>query len=374
MWDGIIKEQKSMKEWRRSLGMEQKKAVIGLSGGVDSAAAAYLLKKQGYEVAGVTMRVLGKENRETEEKMAADAEKVAQTLGISHETVDFTEVFHEKVIRCFTEEYLRGRTPNPCVLCNRYVKWEALWSYARKIGADFLATGHYARIKRLANGRYTVWNSAAADKDQTYVLFGLTQEQLARTLMPVGDYTKQQIREMAGRAGIPVAEKKDSQEICFIPDHDYAAFIERMRPESVKGEGNFVTPDGKVLGKHKGLIRYTVGQRKGLGIAFGEPVFVKELRPDSNEVVLAGAEELYRDSLVCDRINFMGIGPMEPGQSMRVTGKIRYAHRGTPAVITMLKDGGLRADFDEPVRAVTPGQAAVFYDGEYLACGGFIRG
>lgn len=352
--------------------MGRKKAVVGLSGGVDSAVTAYLLKEQGYEVMGVTMCALGGENRKIEEHMIKDAGAVAGALGISYEAVDFTRRFQEKVVAYFVEEYLHARTPNPCVMCNRHVKWAALLDYAGRIGADFVATGHYARIERLANGRYTLKNSVTAKKDQTYVLFCLTQEQLAHTLMPLGDYDKEQVRRIAKDAGISVAEKKDSQEICFIPDHDYAAFIMRRCPGNAVREGNFVTPDGKTLGKHKGLIHYTVGQRKGLGMAFGEPMFVKKLCPESNEVVLGKAEEMFQDSLVCDSINFMGAEPLKPGETLRLTGKIRYAHRGTPATVTMLEDGCLRADFDEPVRAVTPGQAAVFYDGEYLACGGII--
>lgn len=352
--------------------MERKKAVVGLSGGVDSAVTAYLLKKQGYEVMGVTMCVLGGENRKIEEQMIEDAGAVARALGISYEAVDFTQRFQEKVVTYFVEEYLHARTPNPCVMCNRHVKWAALQDYAGRIGADFVATGHYARIERLANGRYTLKNSVTAKKDQTYVLFCLTQEQLAHTLMPLGDYDKEQVRRIAKDAGIPVAEKKDSQEICFIPDHDYAAFIMRRCPENDVREGNFVTPDGRTIGTHKGLIHYTVGQRKGLGVAFGEPMFVKKLCPQSNEVVLGKAEEMFQDSLLCDSVNFMGAEPLKPGETLRVTGKIRYAHRGTPATVTMLDDGCLRADFDTPVRAVTPGQAAVFYDGEYLACGGII--
>lgn len=352
--------------------MGRGRVVVGLSGGVDSAAAAYLLQKQGYEVLGVTMCVLGRENREAQERMVFDARAVARALDIQHETVDFSEIFRRKVEDYFTEEYLRGRTPNPCLMCNRYVKWEAVFGYAEGVGAQWMATGHYARIKRMPNGRYAVCNPVTAKKDQTYVLSRLTQEQLSHTLMPLGDYTKEQVRALAAEAGIPVAEKKDSQEICFIPDHDYAAFIARRRPEAVRGEGNFVTPDGRVLGTHKGLIHYTVGQRKGLGIALGERMFVERLRPETNEVVLVPDDHVYRGDLLCEDVNFMGIAPMRVGEVRRLTGRIRYAHRGVPATVTMLKDGRLKADFEEPVRAVTPGQAAVFYDGEYLACGGII--
>lgn len=352
--------------------MGREKAVVGLSGGVDSAVAAYLLQKQGYEVLGVTMCVLGEENKGVEERMVSDAREVAKALGIRHETVDFTEIFRKRVADYFAEEYLRGRTPNPCLMCNRYVKWEAVLGYAKSVGAEWMATGHYARIERRDNGRYAVRSSVTAEKDQTYVLSRLTQEQLARTLMPVGGYTKEQVRALAKEAGIPVAEKKDSQEICFIPDHDYAAFIARRRPEAVRGEGNFVTPDGRVLGRHKGLIHYTIGQRKGLGIALGERMFVERILPETNEVVLVPDDAVYCDSLLCGDVSFMGIEPMQAGEVRRLTGKIRYAHGGAPVTVTMLENGCLEAKFEQPVRAVTPGQAAVFYDGEYLACGGII--
>lgn len=352
--------------------MSREKAVVGLSGGVDSAVAAYLLQRQGYEVLGVTMRVLGEENKEVEERMVFDARAVAEALGIRHETVDFTEIFNKRVKEYFAEEYLHGRTPNPCLMCNRYVKWEAVLSYAKSVGAEWMATGHYARIEQLENGRYAVRNSVTAGKDQTYVLSRLTQEQLAHTLMPVGAYTKEQVRAFAKEAGIPVADKKDSQEICFIPDHDYAAFVARTRPEAVQREGNFVTPDGRVLGRHKGLIHYTIGQRKGLGIALGERMFVERLKTATNEVVLVPDDAVYQNDLLCRDVSFMGIEPMREGEKRRLTGKIRYAHAGAPATVTMLDGGCLRAEFEQPVRAVTPGQAAVFYDGEYLACGGII--
>lgn len=352
--------------------MNRERVVVGLSGGVDSAAAAYLLKKQGYEVTGVTMCVLGEENRGAQEQMLSDAAAVAEALGIRHETVDFTKSFREKVEEYFAREYLSGRTPNPCLMCNRYVKWEAVLGFAKSVGAGWMATGHYARIERLSNGRYAVRNSVTAEKDQTYVLARLTQEQLAHTLMPLGTYTKEQVRELAKEAGIPVAQKKDSQEICFIPDHDYAAFIARRRPEDMCSEGNFVTPDGVVLGRHRGLVHYTVGQRKSLGIALGQRMFVKCLRPETNEVVLVPDDAVYSHVLVCKDISFMGIMPMQAGEKRRLTGRIRYGHKGAAAAVTMMADGCLKAEFEQPVRAVTPGQAAVFYDGEYLACSGII--
>lgn len=372
-----------------------KKVVVGLSGGVDSSVAAYLLKKQGYDVLGVTMCVLPKEHKALEEAMVRDARAVAERIGIPYEAVDFREPFQKHVMDYFVAEYKLGRTPNPCVMCNRYVKWEAILAYGREHGADYIATGHYARIEKLPGGRYSVRNSVTAKKDQTYVLFQLTQEQLARTLMPVGGYTKEEIRRIAEEAGIPVADKKDSQEICFIPDNDYAGFIERQqvgaqgqqacgdargagcgagdcRNEAWNRPGNFVSPDGQILGQHKGIIHYTVGQRKGLGIAFGKPMFVMQIKPETGEVVIGENEDLMVTELVCDHVNFMAIPDLQPGESADVVGKIRYAHQGTAARITMQEDGRLKAEFVEPVRAVTPGQAAVFYTGEYIACGGMI--
>ena len=247
-----------------------KKVVVGMSGGVDSSVAACLLKKQGYDVIGVTMQIWQDEDpEETAENggccgltAVEDARKVAWSLGIPYYVMNFRKEFKAAVMDYFVDEYLHGRTPNPCIACNRYVKWEALLSRSLEIGADYIATGHYARILKLPNGRYTVRNSVTAQKDQTYALYNLTQDQLARTLMPVGDFTKEEIRQMAEDMGLPVAKKKDSMEICFIPDNDYAAFIQRSAGE-VPGAGNFVDKEGKILGRHKGITHYTVGQRKG---------------------------------------------------------------------------------------------------------------
>ena len=247
-----------------------------MSGGVDSSTAAYLLKEEGYNVIGVTMQIWQEEN---ECQMQAeggccgisaveDARRVAEVLDIPYYVMNFRDIFQEKVINYFTAEYLAGRTPNPCIACNRYVKWESLLKRSLEIGADFIATGHYARIRHLDNGRYAIANSVTAAKDQTYALYGLTQEQLSRTLMPIGDYSKPEVRKIAERAGLPVAHKHDSQEICFVPDGDYAAFIERDTGRKMP-EGNFVTKDGRVLGRHRGITHYTIGQRRGLDLPMG---------------------------------------------------------------------------------------------------------
>ncbi len=350
----------------------KKKVVVGLSGGVDSSVAAWMLKEQGYEVLGVTMR-----HFEGMEAVEEDALGVAQTLGISWETMDVQTAFRESVIRYFVQEYLQGRTPNPCVMCNRRIKWQALLEYAKGQGAEWIATGHYARPVRLANGRISVANAAATQKDQTYALYRLTQEQLCHTLMPIGEYSKEEVRRMAQEAGLPVAHKRDSQEICFIPDHDYAAFIEKTlqqehRTSGALLPGDFVDRDGKTLGRHAGIAHYTIGQRKGLQLAMGRPVFVTQIKPDTNEVVLGEDAELYTTRLVCSRVNLMAQEYLE-GEK-RVTGKIRYGHKGAPCMIRMTGRDRLECIFDEPVRAVTAGQSAVFYEDGHIFGGGIIEG
>lgn len=350
-----------------------------MSGGVDSSVAAWLLKQQGYEVIGVTMQIWQEEEELAQQENGGccglsavdDARKVAWQLEIPYYVMNFKREFKANVMDYFVEEYLNGRTPNPCIACNRYVKWESLLKRSLDIGADYIATGHYARVEQLPNGRYALRQSATAAKDQTYALYNLTQEQLAHTLMPVGAYTKDDIRRMAEEIGLQVAHKADSQEICFIPDHDYAKFIEE-NAESVPGAGNFVDRMGNVLGQHEGITHYTVGQRKGLNLSMGRPVFVVEIRPETNEVVIGDSEDVFTDSLVCDRLNWMAIDGLH-GKEMQVMAKIRYSHRGAPCVIREIGDGQVECRFLEKVRAVTPGQAVVFYDGEYVVGGGTIR-
>ena len=259
--------------------------------------------------------------------------------------------------------------PNPCIACNRYVKWEALLRKSLSIGADYLATGHYARIEKLKNGRYALRRSSTLTKDQTYALYNLTQEQLSHTLMPVGDYSKDEIRAIAGEIGLKVADKPDSQDICFVPDGDYAAFLEKETGKKAE-EGNFVTPDGKILGRHKGIIHYTVGQRKGLGLALGYPAFVVEIRPQTNEVVVGTLEESLTHTVRADRLNFMAVGDIT--SPVRAFAKVRYNHRGAWCTAERTGEDEITCHFEEPLRAVAPGQALVLYDGEYVMGGGTI--
>lgn len=341
--------------------MDKKKVVIGMSGGVDSSVAAYLLKKQGYDVIGINMDVWQGEQE--------DARTVADSLGIQYYVYDYKEQFKKEVVDYFIEEYMAGRTPNPCNMCNRRIKWQCLLEEAKKFGAEYIATGHYARIDKLGNGRYAICNSVTATKDQTYALCNLTQEQLAHTLMPIGEYEKDRVREIAKEIGIHIANKPDSQDICFIPDGDYGAFINKYTDSKIEA-GDFVDKTGKKLGNHKGIIHYTIGQRKGLNLSMGHPVFVTHIDAKNNKVVIGESEDLFTKRVIAKNFNYMAVEKMIPGEEY--VGKIRYAHKGTKCKVVNVWEDKVEIEFEEPVRAITPGQNLVLYIGEYVAGGGVI--
>lgn len=349
--------------------MGKEKVVIGMSGGVDSSVAAYFLKKEGYDVTGVTMITC--DEAQSGQDPSKDAKVVAEEIGIPHYTVDFRREFERQVMDYFCDEYLHGRTPNPCVVCNRYVKWEALLGWARNRGISYVATGHYANIRKFENGRYAVANAASAGKDQTYALYNLTQDQLSHTWMPVGAYEKEEVRKIAVEAGLSVAGKADSQDICFIPDGDYAAFIRRKTGKDIP-PGKFVDLTGKVLGTHKGIIRYTIGQRKGLGLALGYPAFVVDIRPDTNEVVIGKDEDLRTVTVKAGLLNPMGVADLEELEGQRIFAKIRYNHKGDWCTLKKTGQDEITCTFEIPQRAVTPGQALVLYKDGYVLGGGRI--
>ena len=350
-----------------------KRVLVGLSGGVDSAAAAYLLKKEGYDVVGVMLRTwMSDDGQESRCCEIDDARAIADAIGIPFHPFNVTGDFKEKVIEPFMDQYLCGLTPNPCIFCNRYVKWERLMYYMKVLKADCIATGHYAKVVKLGNDRYTVKNAEHIEKDQTYMLYRLTQEQLASTLMPLGGYSKDEVRAIAKEAGIPVADKPDSQEICFIPDDDHAEFIRKNHGGVIPGEGNFVDTKGNILGRHKGVICYTVGQRKGLGIALGKPAYVCRIDTDRNEVVIGDIEDIMSDTVRCDDPNFLSIESLQPGEEIRCKARIRYHHEPVEAVASATDDGKLMIKFNTPVKGAAPGQSAVMYDDDGCVIGGGV--
>lgn len=353
-----------------------KKVVIGMSGGVDSSVAAYLLKEQGYDVTGIMMN-LAPSTPEYEECESSccnlsavdDARRVADKLDIPFYVMNFKKEFNDCVIKSFVEEYKNGRTPNPCITCNKHIKFEAFLRKAMALGADYIATGHYARIEK--NGeRYILKRPCDLKKDQTYVLYNLTQYQLEHTLMPCSKYTKDEIRSIAEKIGLKVYNKKDSQEICFIPDNNHGKFIENYT-NSKSIEGNFIDKNGNILGKHKGIIHYTIGQRKGLGIALGTPVFVTDINPFTNEVVLGSNDDIFKSELIAGNLNFIPFDKLE--KPMLVEAKIRYSANPCKAVIIPIKESKVRVVFDDKQRAITKGQSIVFYDKDLVIGGGIIE-
>ena len=346
------------------------KVIVGMSGGVDSAAAAFLLREAGYEVIGVTLRTwVGGASRCCE---IDEANAAARKLGISYHVLNCVSEFQQRVETPFIDGYLHGTTPNPCVVCNRAVKWERLLDAAEVMGADMVATGHYASVARLDNGRYAVGRAADTQKDQSYMLYRLTQEQLARTVFPLGNLTKAEVRRVAEWAGLSSAHKPDSQELCFVTAGTYADYIETHTEHEIPGEGNFVDEQGAVLGRHRGIIHYTVGQRKGLGLALGRPAYVKSIRAETNEIVIGDEQSLYSQSLLCGDLHFMSIPGMAEEERIRASVKVRYRHAGSAATLEKHGPDTLLIRFETPVRAATPGQSAVFYDEAGRVIGGGV--
>jgi len=362
------------------MGLSTKpKVVVGMSGGVDSSMAAALLQEEGYDVIGITLQIWESAGPEAEGGCCSnsaidDARRVAFILGIPHYVMNFRSYFEETVVDYFTQSYLAGETPNPCLACNKHVKFGEMLRKARGLGAEYIATGHYAQVLRDPDSeRFLLSKSADTRKDQTYALYMLTQEQLAQTLFPLADYPKEQVRKMANERGLGVGNKPDSQEICFVPNDDYASFVRERSSELVK-PGHFVDLKGNSLGKHQGIIHYTVGQRKGLGVTFGKPMFVVGLNPESNEVVLGENSDVFTDTLWAIDLNWISIPYLK--EPLKVEAKIRYNSSGVQATIYPAEIGAdheVMVRFDEPQRAVTPGQAVVFYQGNLVVGGGIIR-
>lgn len=360
--------------------LDKNKVVIGMSGGVDSAVAAYVLKEQGYDVIGITMKLW----EEDEDKYAEDyggccslssvedARLVCEKLGIPFYVMNYNEPFVEKIVDNFIEEYLEGHTPSPCIRCNKYIKFDELLKTANELGAYYVATGHYGVIgydEQL--DRYVIKKSAEERKDQTYMMYSLSQEQIKHTLMPLGGFeTKEEVRQIAEREDLIVARKNDSQELCFVIDDDYVRFIKEHTLKPIP-RGKFVDTSGKVLGEHKGIIHYTVGQRKGLGVTFGKPMYVIEIRPKTNEVVLGDNVDVFRKELTAKEVNFITMKELK--EPYKCEGKVRYSSKTSPCTIYPLDGDRVRVVFDDAQRAVTPGQAVVFYDGDYLVGGGVIE-
>ena len=353
-----------------------KKALIAMSGGVDSSVAAYLMKEHGYDCIGVTMKLFQNEDAGVSRKKSCcslddveDARSVAHNLGIPYYVFNFTADFKKQVMDRFVAAYENGATPNPCIDCNRYLKFDRMYRRARELGIGYVVTGHYARIQQSETGRWLLLKGPAPQKDQSYVLYAMTQEQLAHTQFPLGTLRKEEVRAIAEAQGFVNAQKHDSQDICFVPDGDYAAFI-RRRTGKTYPEGNFVDPEGHILGRHKGIIHYTIGQRRGLGVSGGRPLYVKEIRPEDNTVVLADDCSLYERTAIATDFNWIALEA--PASPIRVQARARYHQPEQDATATVLPDGRVQVTFDHPQRALTKGQAIVLYQGDVVVGGGTI--
>ncbi len=348
------------------------RVLVAMSGGVDSSVAAYLLKEQGYDVIGAIMTL--KRNPLTEncpkDTAVEDARNVCQKLDIPFYEFDFVDSFENKIINYFIKEYMQGRTPNPCVACNKLIKFDEFYNKAKELDAKYMATGHYAKIIYDAKiGRYLIKKSASAAKDQTYVLYNLKQDQLKHILMPLGEYSKDEIRSIAEKIGLIIADKPDSQEICFIEDNDYIKFIKEQSEYDIK-PGSFIDTEGNILGEHKGIINYTIGQRKGIGISFGKPMYVIDINPDKNIVVLGDEKDIFKKELIADNLNYILFDNID--KPIKVKAKIRYAASESDATIIPIDESRVKVVFDKAQRAITKGQSIVFYHEEYLLGGGII--
>ncbi len=368
--------------------MPSKTIAVAMSGGVDSSTVAAMLRAEGHNVIGLTMQLWNQRRLAGHPGMPEsvqgrccslddvyDARRVAETIGIPYYVVNQEDRFERDVVRPFVEQYLSGRTPIPCSLCNNHLKFDQLLIVARQIGADMIATGHYACVGfEEPRGRWLLQRPKDRSKDQTYFLFGLTQDQLSRTLFPLGGMTKPEVRELARRHGLALAEKPDSQEICFVPGGNYKSFLDAYLAEQGGAfpdtAGELVSTSGEVIGEHSGIQNFTVGQRKGLGLATGSPLYVLQIKGDTREVVVGNREELYSRTLRARRINLISVGDL--AGPMRVSVKIRHRHEPAPGVIEKTGDDEIVATFDEPQRAITPGQAAVFYEDDIVVGGGWI--
>lgn len=358
----------------------KKKVLLGMSGGVDSSVAAYLLQEQGYEVIGMTMKLWNddrfkKTDADGKEISGyADAKLIAEKLGIKFQVINFEKSFKKHVMDYFVKAYIEGETPNPCVACNKHVKFGDLYDKAQQLGCDYIATGHYAKVeKNEQTGFYELKTAATDKKDQTYALYNLKQEQLARTLFPVGEYTKDEIRAIAAKIGMEVSNKPDSQEICFIPDDNYVRFLDENTQKCKSTlPGDFVDKDGKKLGKHKGIVHYTIGQRKGLGVTFGKPTYVIDIDAKHNRVVLGDNDDLFSKILIADSVNLIPFNLNDLKKPRKIQAKIRYSAKPAEAYLSKYDVDKIKIEFTEAQRAITKGQSVVIYNDDVVVGGGVI--